>query len=499
MPHDLPPWPVVYQQTQRWLAAGCFETIVHDRRIVLRLAEGRRPHPRAAIFDSQTVPSVPESGMHAGYDGAKRERGSKVHVAVDTLGHLLALYATPADAQDRAQVAELARRVRAVTDEHVEVAFADQGYPGPQPAADAAAHGLRLEVVTLPEAKRGFVLLPRRWVVERTFAWKMRFRRLRVDYEATIPASTALIHVAMVHLTLRRLARLSRQDTVSERQTWPPTLAPPSCPHPCRRPGACCRRRRLVGFERAVHTGPAASLMSTIVLVHGAWLGGWCWRDLVPVLRAAGAEVYTPTLTGLGERAHLGTPQTGLETHIRDVANVLEYEDLREVVLVGHSYAGLVIAGAADRVPRRVAHLVYLAANLPRPGRSLFDSWSVAGRRAVEEEARAAGAGWRWPLPADLGATGADLGPEALAWLRSKAVGQPLRTFAEPLRLAHPALAVPRTYVRCTAEGTALPDEVTGAGWQVREVAAGHWPMFSAPRALGALLVAVARSGEQSR
>ena len=208
MPHDLPPWPVVYQQAQRWLAAGCFETIVHDLRIIPRLAEGRRPHPSAAIFDSQTLQSVPESGAHAGYDGAKRKRGSKVHLAVDTLGHLLALYATPADARDRAQVAELAAPVQAATDEHIQLAFVDQGYAGPQPAEDAAAHGIRLEAVKLPEAKRGFVLLPRRWVVERSFARKMRFRRLVRDYERRLTVLAGLHFVAFTCLELQRAAPL---------------------------------------------------------------------------------------------------------------------------------------------------------------------------------------------------------------------------------------------------------------------------------------------------
>jgi transposase len=208
MPHDLPPWFVVYQQTQRWLAAGCFEAIVHDLRSLLRLAEGRRPHPSAAIVDSQTLQSVPESGAHAGYDGAKRKRGSKIHAAVDTLGHLLALYATPADAQDRAQVAALARQVQAATDEHVELAFADQNYTGAQPAADAAAYGIRLEVVKLPVAKRGFVLLPRRWVVERSFAWKTRFRRLVRDYERRLTVLAALHFVAFACLQLQRAAPL---------------------------------------------------------------------------------------------------------------------------------------------------------------------------------------------------------------------------------------------------------------------------------------------------
>ena len=183
MPHDLPPWWVVYQQTRRWLAAGVFAAIIHDLRALLRLTAGRAPQPTAAILDSRTLQSTPESGGRAGYDGAKRKKGSKIHAAVDTLGDLLTLHATPADAQDRAQVARLAAAVQEVTGNTVEVGFADQGYTGEQPEADAAAHGIRLEVVKLPEAKRGFVLLPRRWVIERSFAWTGRFRRLARDYE----------------------------------------------------------------------------------------------------------------------------------------------------------------------------------------------------------------------------------------------------------------------------------------------------------------------------
>jgi transposase len=203
MPHDLPPWPAVYQQTRRWMAAGVFETIVHDLRVLLRLGAGRAPQPTAAIVDSRTLQSTPESGSRAGYDGAKRKKGSKIHLAIDTLGDLLTLHATPADAQDREQVERLAADIQAATGGTVEVGFADQGYTGEQPAADAASHGIRLEVVKLPDAKRGFVLLPRRWVVERSFAWTGRFRRLARDYERLHTTLEGFHYVAFALLALK--------------------------------------------------------------------------------------------------------------------------------------------------------------------------------------------------------------------------------------------------------------------------------------------------------
>jgi len=179
LPNDLPPWAAVYQQTQRWLKAGVFAALVQDLRRLLRLIEGRAPEPSAAILDSRTLQSTPESGPRAGYDGAKRKRGSKVHLAVDTLGHLLALHVTAADEQDRAQVTRLAHQVQQATGETVERAFVDQGYTGEQPAVDAAWQGIQLAVVKLPHATRGFVLLPRRWVVERSFAWAARLGRIK--------------------------------------------------------------------------------------------------------------------------------------------------------------------------------------------------------------------------------------------------------------------------------------------------------------------------------
>jgi transposase len=208
LPGDFPPWAAVYQQTARWLKAGCFEAIVHDLRALLRRAEGRDRQPTAAIFDGRTLQSSPESGERAGYDGHKRKKGSKIHMAVDTLGHLLALLVTPANEQERAQVGALAQAVQAATGNHVEVAFVDQGYTGPEAAQAAQEHGIQLEVVKLPEAKRGFVLLPRRWVVERSFAWAARFRRLSRDYER-LPETIAGLHfLVFACLMLARAAPL---------------------------------------------------------------------------------------------------------------------------------------------------------------------------------------------------------------------------------------------------------------------------------------------------
>lgn len=193
LPGDFPPWEAVYQQGQRWMAAGAFESMVHDLRELVRLAAGRKAQPSAAILDSRTLQSSPESGGRAGYDGAKRKKGSKVHAAVDTLGNLLALRVTPANEQDRQQVKQLAQEVQKVTGHSVELAYVDQGYTGEQAAQDAARKGIELEVVKLPEAKRGFVLLPRRWVVERSFGWLARFRRLSRDYER-LPKTLIGIH-----------------------------------------------------------------------------------------------------------------------------------------------------------------------------------------------------------------------------------------------------------------------------------------------------------------
>jgi transposase len=208
LPADFPPWQAVYQQTRRWLAAGCFEAIVHDLRAVLRFAAGRDPEPTAAVFDSRPVRSTPESGKRAGYDGHKRTRGSKVHVAVDTLGHLLAPHVTPADVQDRERVAALAEAVQEATGDSVDLAYVDQGYTGPDAEIAAADEGIDLEVVKSPEAKRGFVLLPRRWVVERSLGWAARFRRLAKDYERLTETLEGMHYVAFSLLMLQKAAPL---------------------------------------------------------------------------------------------------------------------------------------------------------------------------------------------------------------------------------------------------------------------------------------------------
>ena len=212
LPNDLPPWTAVEQQAKRWMRAGCFEAMAHDLRMVIRVLQERPEQPTAVVMDGRTLQSSPESGARAGYDGYKRKKGSKVHVAVDTLGNLLALSVTAANEQERAQVGELAAQVQAATGQSVELAYVDQGYTG-RPAAEAAvAHGIQLEVVKLATAKRGFVLLPRRWVVERSFAWLARFRRLSRDYER-LPATLAGLHwLAFACLLLGNLFKISPQS-----------------------------------------------------------------------------------------------------------------------------------------------------------------------------------------------------------------------------------------------------------------------------------------------
>ena len=160
MPHDLPPWPAVYQQTRRWLAAGVFEAIIADLRVLIRLGDGRLAAPSAVIFDSRTLQSTPESGSRAGWDGAKRKKGAKVHLAVDTLGQLLAIHVTPANAQDRDQVAKLAAAVQEETDQTVTIAYVDQGYTGATPCQAAASRGSNWRWSSCPRPNGGSCCCP---------------------------------------------------------------------------------------------------------------------------------------------------------------------------------------------------------------------------------------------------------------------------------------------------------------------------------------------------
>lgn len=183
LPHDFPPPDIVRAQAKRWFDAHCFENAVHDLRLFTRVQQHRGGFPSAIIVDSRTLQSTPESGHRAGYDGAKRRKGTKIHLVVDTLGQLVTLLSSPANQQDRAQVEELCRAAQETTGGMIEVAFVDQGYTGKEPLNAARKSNIELIVVKREDASRGFVLLPRRWVVERSFAWLARFRRLGRDLE----------------------------------------------------------------------------------------------------------------------------------------------------------------------------------------------------------------------------------------------------------------------------------------------------------------------------
>jgi pimeloyl-ACP methyl ester carboxylesterase len=229
--------------------------------------------------------------------------------------------------------------------------------------------------------------------------------------------------------------------------------------------------------------------VATYVLVHGAWHGGWCWDRLRARLTQQGAAIYTPTLTGLGDRADLLSPSISLETHIADVLQVLEAQDLDDVVLVGHSYAGMVVTAVADRVPQRLARLVYLDAVVPQNGQCVFHCSSPAFRSRIDEQVRAWGEGWRIPVAT----------PEALGlseqsdidWVIPKLVPHPYRTFCDPvsLRSAH-AISVSRTYINCIGDrprGGPRSRQSSGIG-DYHELSSGHDAMVTAPQQVAELL-----------
>jgi transposase len=208
LPHDFPPWAAVYQQSRRWLDAGVFDTLSENVRTLLRELHGRAPEPTACVLDSRTLQSTPESGARAGYDAGKRRKGTKVHLAVDTLGHPLALHTSAADEQDRAHVAPLIEQVQDVTGGNVEVAYVDQGYSGDDAANTAAADGVELVVVKRPPGEKGFTLLPKRWVVERSFGWTARCRRLLRDFERIAEVLAGYHMVAFVCIMLHQVSNL---------------------------------------------------------------------------------------------------------------------------------------------------------------------------------------------------------------------------------------------------------------------------------------------------
>ncbi|HEX9077205.1 MAG TPA: alpha/beta fold hydrolase, partial [Anaerolineae bacterium] len=227
--------------------------------------------------------------------------------------------------------------------------------------------------------------------------------------------------------------------------------------------------------------------MANYVLVHGGWFGAWCWYKVVPLLQAAGHSVYTPTLTGVGEQAALLTPEIGLDTHIQDVVNLIETKDLQKVILVGHSYSGIVITGVADRVPDRIAHLVYLDAFVPRDGQSVADSVPLMGTM-LRREANKNGDGWRVNPPRG-GTFGITKEPD-LSLVRSKVTPQPLKTFLQPVHITHPdaVAAIPHTFIECTRRGVivwlmrrilmrgSLP--LNEPGWDRRKLASDHIAML---------------------
>ena len=230
--------------------------------------------------------------------------------------------------------------------------------------------------------------------------------------------------------------------------------------------------------------------IGTYVLVHGAWHGGWCWVKVARLLRDAGHEVYTPTLTGLGERAHLARAEIDLETHIQDVVAVLESEELRQVTLVGHSYGGMVISGVAARTSGRIGHLVYLDAFVPESGKALFD---YLGERAtaLRETATAQGDGWRLPSlpPERLGVTS----QRDTEWLAKHLSPQPLRTFEQPLPAAG-GERLKRSYVYCSKPAMGTFDQFAerlrdDRKWTFHDVKTGHDAMVTAPGEIAKILM----------
>jgi pimeloyl-ACP methyl ester carboxylesterase len=233
--------------------------------------------------------------------------------------------------------------------------------------------------------------------------------------------------------------------------------------------------------------------MALFVLVPGAWLGGWCWRDVAVLLRSH--SVVAPTLTGLGERSHLLTRDTALHTHVADIANLLRYRDLVDVVLVGHSYGGMVITAVAEAAAERIARLIYLDASVPLDGQSNDDVVGPEIAARLRSAAHSYGAGWRVP-PADYVT---DRMPQDVRdWVRERLTPHPLRAFTEPVRLrSAAAAALPRTFIRTTQSPLydGLLERARRAGWPCRELPGGHYAMLTEPDAVAAALADAAANG----
>jgi pimeloyl-ACP methyl ester carboxylesterase len=234
--------------------------------------------------------------------------------------------------------------------------------------------------------------------------------------------------------------------------------------------------------------------VATFLVAHGAWSAGWAWKKMRPLMRARGHEFFTPTYTGMGERAHLAHTDNDLEPHIADVLGVLKYEDLRGVILVGHSYGGMVATGVADRATERLSQLVYLDAFAPRDGQSLLDLQTVEARQRVRDGAKKEGDGWRIPPnPAPP-----DTSPEDLAWVNSHRMPQPIKTFEQKIRLTGAVERLPRSYIYCKVS---RPGDVfrqfrdrasKEKGWKVIDIDASHSPNVTAPEALATILDGIA-------
>jgi pimeloyl-ACP methyl ester carboxylesterase len=244
--------------------------------------------------------------------------------------------------------------------------------------------------------------------------------------------------------------------------------------------------------------------VATYVLIGGGWLGGWCWQPVARRLRDNGHEAYPVTLTGLGERQHLASPEVDLETHITDVVNLVEFEDLHDIVLLGHSYGGHVVTGAADRIPGRISQLVYLDTGPLPDGTALIEAFPPDARTYIERQVEELGDGWRFPMPtpeelANMGSL-EGLDDDHLRLLRSRATPQPFGTYTQPLRLENPTREeLPKLGILCSLsldqvqEMIASDDpvfrELAGHTWRLVELPTGHWPMFSRPEDLAGLLL----------